>query len=192
MSYRQQAEDGVKDIIFLLNFSLLPAARTQLFHIVKGQPSGNAALEAAYQDPVDRIIFGLLDQTALAAPICTEFNYLKSSNDIFGLWVRSPEAFNDPKMPLSELKSTVRLLLPNGTEVPTDKAFSRDGSQIFLASASGGALPFTGLQVEFKYKLWNPMTNVYETVTYQLKNPSTGMYETKNSVTTDVLPVPVA
>ncbi len=145
---------------------------------MKGQSSGNPTLDAAYQDPLDRIVFGLLAQTALAAPICTEFNFVKNGNTLtlIGLWVRSPEAFNDPKMPPSELKSTVRLLA-NGAEMATDKLFSRDGSQVFLTPSNGVALPSNALKVEFKYKLWNPMTSVYET---------------KSTVTTDILPVPTA
>jgi hypothetical protein len=151
MSYRQMSDEGVlKDVVFRLNFSTIDI--NLILKIAKGISAPHAKLDAAYADPMDKIIFGLLKLGNLPAPFCTEFNFIFNGANLIAIWVRSPEPFNDPKMPLGALQDTVQLHLKN-TVLNTKKMFSKDGTQVFIVPASGTSLPTSKISLEFIYML---------------------------------------
>jgi hypothetical protein len=168
-SYQQTSEEGQsKDMVFAIKTNIDALEKTQILKVVAGVATGNANLEAAYQDPIDRIVFGILKQTALPAPVCTEFNFIFDKyNNVFGLLVRSPEAFNDPKLPGTELARTIRVFA-GSSEVTVEKAFSKDGASVLLMpKVATWAFPTQQLSVRFAHWMWNAKDEQYREIAVQ-------------------------
>ena len=161
--------------MFTINTTIDIPEKTQILKVSMGAPSGIPALETNYHDPMDRILFGILKQMELPAPICTEVNVIRDKyNNVFGLLIRSPEAFNDPKLPAAELLKTIRLLI-GGAETHVEKVFSKDGSQILLLpKVATWAFPANKISLAFSHIMWDV---------------ASGAYIEKATVSTDVLPI---
>ena len=89
-------------------------------------------------------------------PIATEFNWVipAAGGDPVALWIRSPEAFNDPKMPLAVMQGAIKVLI-NGTEDTSVRAiFSKDGANVLLMK-DGTTFPSSGVKVALRYLQWN-------------------------------------
>ncbi len=86
----------------------------------------------------DRLMFGGLKLRELPPALTTEFNVIRYGNgSIFGILVRSPEPFNDPKIPADELADTITCI-SGGTPV-----ISEDCANVFIPLSSAGTLTFT-------------------------------------------------
>jgi len=140
-----------------------------------------------YAHPFDRIIDGILKlkqtltldvpppnntQTQPFPPaVTTEFNLIKNSdpsfNKLVGILLRSPEPFNDPKIPGSVLDTTIVVEHTSTTSVVTTDYklfFSKDNSRAFITKQNGSLdMPETGTyKITFSYKQFNGST--YATV----------------------------
>ena len=105
----------------------------------------------------NRLIDGVFRLTGLQAAVTTEFNTVtdKSSGRIYGILVRNPEPFNDPKMPDSVIATTM-LATINGSP-GWNVIWSTDRSQAFITNndnslniPNGATGVFT-----FVYKQWD-------------------------------------
>ena len=160
-SYLMKDEEGnERKAIFQLPLELSEQQRQRAWQMLQGQTlqfsDGEPDLNALYSDPFDRLVSGLWQVPPMDPPGCTEFNLItsKTKKGAVSLWIRSPEPFNDPKIPSTELQSTIQVII-NGQAVSSfKKIFSKDGTQVILM----GTLPpllFFRLQIEFQYLLWN-------------------------------------
>ncbi|MEJ7645304.1 MAG: hypothetical protein WKF87_11970 [Chryseolinea sp.] len=105
-----------------------------------------------YPDKLQRLLFGYLNLTQLYAAENTEFYLIKDVNNVvIGLYIRSPEAFNDPRTPESELPRSIGLLI-DGLPVTVKKVFGRDKSEVIVFANFGSTQDLT---VKFTYLLWN-------------------------------------
>ncbi|HVZ40654.1 MAG TPA: hypothetical protein VHI13_15345 [Candidatus Kapabacteria bacterium] len=113
------------------------------------------ALVAQYADPLDRLVDGALKLGALPAPQTTEFTVIKSGTGggqkIIGMLIRSPEPFNDPKLPPSEIALGLTATQFPGT--PT-VIFAKDVSRVFATNATMNVTAGT-VAFRFEYRLYD-------------------------------------
>ncbi|MEO5644007.1 MAG: hypothetical protein ABIQ40_12925 [Bacteroidia bacterium] len=138
----------------------LPLSSGQLSdvqNVIAGTESASNALLLKYADPFDRIMNGILKLPQLDPAQTTEFNVIRNSSDnnsIIGILVRSTEPLNDPKLPLTELLSTLTLSMNSGSTSGYQIVFSKDRSKIYVTKATSviatGSAVFT-----FQYKLYD-------------------------------------
>jgi hypothetical protein len=119
-------------------------------------------LAAKYQHPFDRAMEGILALPPLNAAQTTEFNLIRNSADddkIVAVLIRNPEPFNDPRMPIEEVRGTITVLDGESNAAPGHRTlFSKDYSQALVMT---GGLEITGpWSVRFQYKIWDGSTYV--------------------------------
>ncbi|HLW30142.1 MAG TPA: hypothetical protein VKX29_04730, partial [Brumimicrobium sp.] len=116
--------------------------------------STSSSLRQEFASKYDRLIDGVLKIGALHPAVTTEFNVIKSidSGDILGILVRSPEPFNDPKIPLADILGTVTG--GSGSNPLDIKVFSKDNRNVFLTNATMNIAP-GNYQFDFEYKQWS-------------------------------------
>lgn len=132
-------------------------------------------LRQQYGHPFNRLIEGALKLESLNPPVSTEFNVIRDKNttNIIGILVKNPEPFNDPKIDIGQISTTIRMSVNGSSTADYSGLFSKDYSQVFLTNANqamnlpdGANLVFT-----FEYKVYNGATYVVqttETVSIQL------------------------
>ena len=129
-----------------------------------------------YAHPYDRIMDGILKlkqsflinsvtQTQPLPPApTTEFNFIKDTDPSFdkliGILLRSPEPFNDPKIPQSVLDTTILVEHTSPTSVVTTDYklfFSKDKAKIFITKSDGSLnMPQAGTwKFTFNYMQFN-------------------------------------
>ncbi|MDR1089714.1 MAG: hypothetical protein LBL79_01450, partial [Prevotella sp.] len=116
------------------------------------------------------VMEGIFQTVPLEPAVCTEFNIIRDENgNAVALLIRSPEPFNDPKMPVKDNNSTegyvdsvedtilAGSLSANDRFVP-DTAFrtlhSRDYTQAIIMKG-GNFTDNTSITIQLIYKLWN-------------------------------------
>lgn len=73
-------------------------------------------LVTTYVDGYQRIVDGYLAYETIPAAVSTEFNLIKNANgNILGLWVRTLEPLNDPRIPYPAMFESIKVLI-NGQE----------------------------------------------------------------------------
>lgn len=92
---------------------------------------------------------------------------------ILGILIRNPEPFNDPKLPLSELSNTVKMILSTAGQVISAAGqliyiHSRDTSAVFITNAAM-EIPAADMQLNFRYKIFNG--NDYRTLHEDYTSP---------------------
>jgi hypothetical protein len=120
---------------------------------------GDHNLRKDFGDPFDRLINGVFEIAGLAPAGTTEFNAVRDTftGRIFGLLVRNPEPFNDPKMPEAAIAGTLMASI-NGSAVTAWKVlWSKDRSQAFLTNAANtlDVPPGANGVFTFVYKQWD-------------------------------------
>lgn len=178
-SYKLKGADGAtRDAVFDMFPGISSRTQASAMRLLVNKTTNTLLhppeLETTYPDYFDRLIEGYLKVPPLEPAICTEFNIVKFYELLLGqssiekerkvaLWIRSPEPFNDPKIPLIELEKTIEII-ENGTLATDYQAlFSRDRSQIFLMKTSGYITAST-LKVRFGYLSWNGEKYTMESV----------------------------
>ncbi len=144
------------DAVFTINADLPLSQDIDLaLQIVKGQNT-TPDLDNTYADPFDRLTEGVLKLGTLPPPVCTEFNVIKKTDTgkVIAIWIRSPEPFNDPKIPLDQLKTTILVKAPPGSLTGPSFLFSRDGSQIFIMPETK-EITAQSISVRFRYLEWD-------------------------------------
>lgn len=163
------AEDSygvaVRTAIFELPLSLEAAQETKALEIITDTLAIDDPIKTDFAISFDRLAYGVFKLPAIEPAESTEFNILRdpATSRVRAIWLRSPEPFNDPKLPPSELASTILMLV--GGNPGFTAVISKDGSQAILTNTDGSLdLSNWGNQVdlEFTFKLWNG--NQYDNV----------------------------
>lgn len=158
-SYKLKGSDGSeKQALFTITVSLTPTKVGQVYEIVtkNHNPTYDPKLESTYTDFFQRLTEGFLEISSLAPPVSTEFNliYNDASNKIIAIWIRSIEPFNDPKIPLAELETSIEIAEDGIWSTKYNVLFSRDRSQIILMNEDG-EIDANQLKIRFDYLTWN-------------------------------------
>jgi hypothetical protein len=154
-------EDNItttRPAIFSVKKALLPGEVAAAYATVVGSSDPIAdAIETQYQHRFDRVIEGVYGLSPLEPAQTTEFNLIRDKNNgekIVAVWIRNPEPFNHPRMPLSDVADTVTVLDAGGNPAPGYQVlFSKDYSQVLILHDS---LEINGpWDIRFQYKRWN-------------------------------------
>lgn len=156
LSYRLDDGAGVYTIFDVALDS--SADLTLAGHIVTDQISPQPDnLLSKFAMRYDRLMQGAFLMTgvnALPAPQTTEFNkVIDGSGTVVGLWVRSPEPINDPKLPEAERAVTTEVAHSVGGQ-SFSNLFSRDMTGIFITNDQMD-IPSGQMTIDFHYRLFN-------------------------------------
>ncbi|MBS3737386.1 MAG: protease complex subunit PrcB family protein [Psychroflexus sp.] len=146
-----------------------------LFSLINGIPNANAqALENQFYHSFDRALEGILGITPPNPPENTEFNKIinESTGEVIALWIRNPEPFNNPKIPLKLINAEVDIVNSNNQKIDeTDASItvidnqgnalseyyylhSKDYSQVLIMNNSK-KISDNMLNFRFHYIIWN-------------------------------------
>ncbi|HVZ41163.1 MAG TPA: hypothetical protein VHI13_17925 [Candidatus Kapabacteria bacterium] len=122
------------------------------------------ALRAQYPLPYDALVNGVLRINMLPPAVTTEFTIVRESagGPVLGILVRSPEPFNDPKLPAAEVAKGI-VLTGFGAASDQRVIFSKDLANIFISTRTGVVATGT-VQIGFQYRLFNGQTYDVATV----------------------------
>lgn len=153
-SHRLEDKDGAARLAVFDIDHQLPGTEAQIvaeaLAIVAGGP---VADRAAWPDPLDGLVYGLLDLPPLPRAPTVEFNFVTAAGgSTFGLLIRGPEPLYDPRWPAATLASAIELL-ENGAPRAAHVLMSRDRSQAFVMVATG-AFPTQNVAVRFSNLDW--------------------------------------
>jgi hypothetical protein len=160
--------------------SELATLNTKLQQVVSGTLATTDPLFMNYASIYDRIITGILQLPAMQAATGTEFNVIKTINTdtntttILGILVKSPEPFNDPKLPPGEMENTLSITDQVTQSNDFIYVFANDNASIFITNPSL-SLPANALNITFRQILYNGITysvNNNEVITVSI-NPGT-------------------
>jgi hypothetical protein len=149
-----------RDAIYKLsyNFDNLGITLVQLQDIVLGNDVANGFkpnLIQNYPEALQRLLLGYLQQAPLPPALNTELNMLSDADDrLFGIWVRNPEPFNDPRIPPADLRNSVGLLIDEEQVMPINPLFSKDRSEILILHEDLSK-PAEMVNLIFAYLVWN-------------------------------------
>lgn len=137
---------------YAIDIALSPGARAAALATIQGSSTANAD---AYPDPFDRLVFARLGLPVLEPSRGLEFDFVTDSvsGETFGLWIRSIEAINPPRIDRALAAGAVALRA-SGVPVTVDTLVSKDGRELFLM-APGGALPTADLTLAFTHLAWD-------------------------------------
>ncbi|MET1111628.1 MAG: hypothetical protein ABWX67_08905, partial [Allosphingosinicella sp.] len=143
--------DALKLAVFAVGHELAaaaaaPAAYAAALAIVKRE----AAPDPAYPDHFDQLLYGRLKLAPLPPPATLEFNFVTNAltGDTYGLWIRCPEALNDPRAPRPLREAAVALHEAGAPRGDARVLSSKDGCQAFIM-IDGGPMPTGDLSVAF-------------------------------------------
>ena len=118
----------------------------------------------AYPDHFDLLIQGALKLAPLSPPAGLEFNFLTNGGidpaETYGLWLRSDEPLNDPRIPSAEREHAIKLFAAD-SEQDICVLASKDGCEAVLMLADGAPYPIADVAVEFDWLRWNPSPPAY-------------------------------
>lgn len=155
------------DIVKYYDTTELQADIVNAQSIVQGTlNTGNLITQFSHK--FDRIINGALKLEELAPALATEFNMIVdgSTSTVLGILVRNPEPFNDPKIPVSTLETTIQVVDSDDSEraeiVPGYIAiFSKDAAKVLITN-DNLAINEPQLYLRFRYLEYNQNTEQYE------------------------------
>jgi hypothetical protein len=143
--------DALKLAVFAIGHDLAPAAGAAAAYaaalaVVKRQ----SPPDPAFPDYFDQLLYGRLKLAPLAPPMTLEFNFVVNAlaGDCYGLWIRGPEALNDPRAPRLLRQAAVALHHNGVPRTDTQVILSKDGCQAFIM-IDGGPMPTGDLSVAF-------------------------------------------
>ncbi|WP_347220134.1 hypothetical protein [Chryseobacterium sp.] len=149
---------GQKDAIYEVKANLKQEQLNDLYILAsKGAENPNLkALANTYSELFDRAFEGVMGLKPLNPPTHTEFVKIKNANnDVVALLIRNPEPFNDPRIPLNDMKECLKVL--NGLNKHNDNfqlIYAKDYSQILVMHKSN-KIKDSKLALEFNYKSWD-------------------------------------
>jgi hypothetical protein len=160
-SYQLTDADGNnRPAVFLVSHDLAAAATApQAYAAARNvlQRVGAAdADSAAYPDFFDRLIYACLKLAPLPPALSLEFNFMRNAltQGIYGMWIRSPEALNDPRIPLDQLRSAIRMYVGGSELLSPNVLFSKDCCQVFVMTAAD-AFPPQDVAFAFDHLTWD-------------------------------------
>jgi hypothetical protein len=157
----------VKDAIYKISFDFnsLGIILNQLYDVVSHTDETNnfqPSLIQNYPDAFQRLLFGYLKQDPLLPANNTEVNLLYDENErLFGIWIRNPEPFNDPRIPRENLQTSIKLIVNDQLTAPTIPLFSKDNSEFIILHNSLSQV-IDRLNLTFVYLVWNGSAYVQE------------------------------
>jgi hypothetical protein len=145
--------------VFTLDFTAKQDAAQLAVATIADTLPPDHSLRKDFGDPFDRLMNGVLQITGLHPAATTEFNVVHetSTGRIFGILVRNPEPFNDPKMPEAVLAGTLTASI-NGSAASAWKVlWSKDRAQGFLTNSDSSANvpPAASAVFTFVYRQWD-------------------------------------
>ncbi|WP_345987544.1 hypothetical protein AAEU33_11305 [Chryseobacterium sp. Chry.R1] len=149
---------GQKDAIYEIKADLKQQQLNDLYILAsEGIENPNLkGLANTYSEVFDRAFEGVMGLKPLNPPTNTEFvKIVNSNNDVVALLIRNPEPFNDPRIPLEEVKKC--LVIPNalGNHIEDFQLiYAKDYSQILVVHKSN-KIKDLKLKLQFKYKSWD-------------------------------------
>ena len=144
---------------------------TQIRQILLNTLPYSSELLINYATAYDRIITGVLNMQALQAPTDVEFNIIRGMITIGGrpphdvlrslaILIRSPEPFNNPNLPNSEMQKTVKVINLENEDEQFNYVFSKDNSSILVTNTNLNMLQGR-LRLTFTQVSYNGVTYVY-------------------------------
>ncbi|MEY8760492.1 hypothetical protein [Chryseobacterium tongliaoense] len=147
-----------RDAVYQIPVNVSQQQLDNLYTLVSGgvENAQLVGLVNTYSEVFDRALEGVLGLKPLDPPTNTEFVKIVNSNsDVVALLIRNPEPFNDPKIPLSEMKNCFEVLSQNDLVNNEFKIlYSKDYSQILVMHQSKKIVN-KKLNCRFRYKSWN-------------------------------------
>ncbi len=130
-----------------------------------------AILQRDYPEEYDRLIDGVLKLRGLLPPERTDVTIIRSGSAVLGLLVRSPEPFNNPKIPREGGDDGVamniyRTVQVSGLTGSIRKIFSKDLSKIFITNTDLALTAQTTVTLTFNHMPFNGRD-------YELLSPQT-------------------
>lgn len=117
-------------------------------------------LHAAYANDFDKIITGLLKSPDNAPisntppPTSMEVNVLRDSGNLKGIWLRSIEPINDPRLPENEKQGSLAVLV-DGVPLSNLKfLYSKDMAEVFITTGTT-SIPPGVYQIDMDYLLFD-------------------------------------
>ena len=158
--------------VFSLDHSLAsavdePAVLAAALAIVDRTPTTDTL---AYADFFDRLLYGQLKLAPPPSAASLEFNFMTNvtTGRTYGLWVRSPEALFDPRLPDSLVGGALRLLDAGVVRTDAHVLFSRDCCQAFVMVDAGNNFPIQNVSFEFTNHSWDGNAYTPQTVASDL------------------------
>jgi hypothetical protein len=158
-SYHLTDDAGnTRPAVFLVSHTLASAiAAPQVYATARAIIQRNSAADSAtFPDFFDRLINACLKLAPLPPALSLEFNFIRNAltQEIYGLWIRSREPLNYPRIPPDRLRSAIRLHI-GGVEQPTALVlFSKDCCQAFVMTAAG-LFPSQAVAFGFDHLIWD-------------------------------------
>ncbi len=122
-------------------------------------PTPNNDLLQDYADLIERVLQGAFKLGTLHPAISTEFNIVRNTDtggNLLGIWIRCPEPFNDPKLPASEMQTTIRLSVDGDSESNYKAIFSKDTREVFVTNSNASLnMPAGEYTFTFDYREWD-------------------------------------
>jgi hypothetical protein len=165
-SYHLTDDAGnTRPAVFLVSHALAGAtAAPQIYAAARVIIQRNSAADsAAFPDFFDRLINACLKLAPLPAALSLEFNFIRNAptQEIYGLWIRSREPLNYPRIPPDRLRAAIRLYI-GGVEQPTALVlFSKDCCQAFVMTAAG-LFPSQAVAFGFDHLIWNGLNYIID------------------------------
>ena len=165
-------ETESRKALFNVELNLVQDQIDALYHLVSASVSANTlsdSIALKYQHPFDRAIEGVLKLSPLDPAQNTEVNRIIDTNtgEIKAILIRNPEPFNIPKMPLEEIKDSVKVLYGEEDVLADPEKVlhsfnneykvlhSKDYSQVLIMHDSKQISGTKKLNVQFEYRMWN-------------------------------------
>lgn len=157
-----------------------------VFDIIDDTLADDDPLRTTFGNRYDRLLNGGLKLTGLEEPPTTEVNFVRdynegeaSSDHIIGILLRSPEAFNDPKIGEERIAQAIRVLDANGNvDASYDRIIvAKDAAKVFISNAAH-RITDRSIQVEIDYLIYDPDQG-FVVLTSEVIPIEVAQYETK-------------
>jgi hypothetical protein len=142
--------------VFTLPVETYAGMDTLATQLLDGTMPADHLLQRDFGDSFNRLVDGIFRLKNLQVAVTTEFNAVKDElGRIYGLLIRNPEPFNDPKMPAAEIATTLTATINGSTAWKV--IWSTDRSQAFVTNSNNTLnIPAGSTGVfTFVYKQWN-------------------------------------
>lgn len=149
--------------VYKLEKAFSPAIIAKAEQVLAGTLPKNDPLHQEAAIDFDKLIDRLFEFKELEPAEFLQFNFIIDTNTghLLGVLLRSPEPFNDPKTPLSELLNTIQMTVDTGARGEYKALFSKDRASVFITRSTNVMNVAQGNhKFSFLYKLYNG--NTYE------------------------------
>jgi hypothetical protein len=145
--------------VFALDCAPETGAAELAARVLAGTLPGDHPLRTSFGDTFERLVHGVFGVAGLAPAASTEFNSVRDrdSGRVFGILIRNPEPFADPKMPEAALAGCLTASVGGSPVADWKTLWSKDRAQIFLTHAGDtfDLAPGASGVFTFVYKQWD-------------------------------------